>query len=92
MLVADDRGCSPVKSKSIYMNEDILDLTYRCDGASEVKQTRENHHCHKSHVTKKMDTCFVTKKKQQRRLKGSKRMRKNQKKKQRWKRHKQKMR
>lgn len=89
---SDDRSCSALESKSIYMNEDILELMYTADHLSGVKHSRKNDQCQKSHVTEKIKDYSSDKKKQQRRLKGSKRMRKNQKKKQRWKRHKQKMR
>ncbi|XP_052700493.1 uncharacterized protein LOC128177708 [Crassostrea angulata] len=89
---SDDRSCSALESKSIYMNEDILELMYTTDPLSGVKHSRKNDQCQKSHVTGKTKDYSSDKKKQQRRLKGSKRMRKNQKKKQRWKRHKQKMR
>lgn len=92
MFVVDDRSCSALESKSIYMNEDILELMYTADHLSGVKHSRKNDQCQKSHVTEKIKDYSSDKKKQQRRLKGSKRMRKNQKKKQRWKRHKQEMR
>jgi hypothetical protein len=100
MSVVDEGSCSALESKSIAMNEDILESIDNNDhsGREKLKECIKNSHHHnsknlwkQSHVTDQIKNGASSKKKLQRRFKGSKRMRKIRKKKQRWKRHKQKM-
>lgn len=101
MSVIDDGSCSALESKSISMNEDILESIDNndCSGRSKLKECIKNSHHYnsknvwrQSHVTDQRKNGVSSKKKLRRRFKGSKRMKKIRKKKQRWKRHKQKIR
>ncbi|XP_062566267.1 uncharacterized protein LOC134228618 isoform X2 [Saccostrea cucullata] len=103
ILNSNDGTCSALRSKSIYMNEDILEFIDNNDQLVESKTkskecSRSSYYQNRkkgwesSHMKDRRETESPSRKsKHQRRLKGSKRMRKMKKKKQRWKRHKQKM-
>ncbi|XP_061174322.1 uncharacterized protein LOC133183376 [Saccostrea echinata] len=102
-VYTDDGSCSALGSKSIHMNEDILEFIDNNQrwgkSQSKLKECSKNSFYQNgkeiwspSHMNDRRGKGLSIKKKEQRRLKGSKRMRKIKKKRQRWKRHKQKMR